>query len=171
MSYQTPANSDSIPVSQEPVAVPLSHLEHDLRLIQRYTIIHSNAPFTSSVPIVGPLIVVSKRAARYILRGLLRASIGGQDDFNAAVAEILFEFTRRASSPEPLALNDGPLDHALRALEDKDGACAGAVTLLAREIRLLQEQVRAAQLAAAENERALAELRRQIDALRRITEK
>ncbi len=166
MSHQTPVNSDSIRASQAPAAVPLSHLEHDLRLIQRYTFVHSNAPFTSNVPIVGPLIVLFKRAARSILRGLLRASLGGQDDFNAAVAEVLFEFTRRASSAEPLALNDAPLDDALRAMEDKEANRGGVVTLLAREIRLLQTQVRAAQLTASENERALADLRRQVDALR-----
>ncbi len=154
-----PANDDK--------PFPLAHLEHDLRLIQRYAFIHSNAPFTSSVPWVGPVIVAVKRAVRRALRGVLSATMGTQEEFNAAVANILFEFTRRAATPAPLTLNEAAVDEALRRLASfPDGReQAEALTLLAREIQLVREQVRAAQLSASQSERLASELLRRVAAL------
>ncbi|MGB8648887.1 MAG: hypothetical protein WCF84_26860 [Anaerolineae bacterium] len=170
MDAQTQVDSNQAPVMEESTPIPLSHLEHDLQLIQRYTFLHSSAPFTSNLPIIGPLVAAVKNAGRWALRGLLRATVGAQDEFNAAVAEILFEFTRRAASSAPLTLNDARLDEALRRLATGGPATIEVLTLLAREIQVLQAQVRAAQLAASDNERAIAELRRELDAIKRATD-
>lgn len=154
-------------VARDDEPMPLAHLEHDLRLIQRYAFIHSNAPFRSSVPWVGPAIIAVKRAVRWVLRGVLSAAVGTQEEFNAAVANILFEFTRRAATPSPLTLHEAAVDEALHRLASlPDGReQAEALTLLAREIQLLQEQVRAAQLSASESERLASELLRRVAAL------
>ncbi|MGE5140477.1 MAG: hypothetical protein ACM3JD_13500 [Rudaea sp.] len=142
--------------------LPLAHLERDLRLIQRYTFIHSDAPFTSGVPLVGPVIVLVERAARRVLRAASGGVLGSQSEFNAAVAEILFEFTRRAASPEPLALNPDALEQALALISRSDGEQARALSLLVRQVQLLEQQVRAAQLSAADGERKMAELSRRL---------
>jgi hypothetical protein len=147
--------------------LPVAHLERDLKLIQRYAFIHSNVPFKSNNPLLGGLIVAMKGTARAGLRRALAWSIGTQAEFNAAVANILFEFTRRAASPAPLTLNESALDDAQRHAASTDPhEHAEAVELLAREIQLLGEQVRAAQLTASENERLVSELRREIEILK-----
>jgi hypothetical protein len=118
------------------------------------------------VPLVGPVIVTLKNAARWILRGALSRVLGSQDEFNAAVANILFEFTRRASTPAPLELNPAAVDEAINRLSLSDnGSTRSEVLLLAREIQVLREQVRAAQLSAAENERLVSELVRRVSEL------
>jgi hypothetical protein len=149
----------------EPLAI--AHLERDLRLVQRYAFIHSDAPFTSNVPLIGPLIVALKRAGRRMLRGALSASMGTQDEFNASVANILFEFTRRAASPAPLTLNEAAVDQVLNRLSAASGdrEQVAALTMLAREMQLLREQVRAAQLSASASERLASELLRRVAAL------
>ncbi len=153
------------PANSEPLSIP--QLERELRLIQRYAFVHSNAPFQSDVPLIGPFIVAAKHAARRLLRGLLSTTVGTQDEFNAAVANILFEFTRRAATPEPLTLNDDTLDEVMRRLSTtSDGrGQAEVLRLLVREIQLLREQVRAAQLSASENERQVSELVRRVSIL------
>lgn len=145
----------------------LPHLERDLRLVRRYAFIHSDAPLTSNVPLLGPLIVAVQRAVRGLLRRAVVPAMGTQAEFNAAVAEILFEFTRRAATSSPLTLNDSALDDALRLLSSStDGReQTQALALLAREIQLLREQVRAAQLSASESERVVSELLRRVAAL------
>ena len=148
------------PAVDAPFSIP--HLERDLRLIQRYTFIHSDAPFTSGVPLVGPVIVVLKRAARRVLRGSAGAALGSQAEFNAAVAEILFEFTRRAPGPKPLTLNPDGLEQALDLVSKTDGEQARALALLVRQVQLMAQEVRAAQLSAAESERQVAELSRRV---------
>jgi hypothetical protein len=147
--------------------LPLVHLERDLRLMQRYAFIHSNAPFTSKAPLVGPLIVAVKGAARRMLRRVLNATMGTQEEFNAAVANILFEFTRRAATPTPLTLNEAASDEALRRLAASANGRerAEALILLAREIQLLRDQVRAAQLSASQSERLASELLRRVSSL------
>lgn len=142
--------------------LPLPHLERDLRLIQRYTFIHSDAPFTSGVPLVGPVIVLVKRAARRVLRAVSGGVLGSQSEFNAAVAEILFEFTRRASSDDPLTLNPAALNQALAMISKSDGEQARALSLLVRQVQLLEQQVRAAQLSAADGEHKIADLSRRL---------
>jgi hypothetical protein len=113
------------------------------------------------------VIVAVKRAVRRALRGVLSATMGTQEEFNAAVANILFEFTRRAATPAPLTLNEAAVDEALRRLASfPDGReQAEALTLLAREIQLVREQVRAAQLSASQSERLASELLRRVAAL------
>ena len=145
----------------------LPHLDHDLQIIRRYVFVHSNLPFTSNVPLLGPLLVAAKRILRWALRSVLSATIGTQDEFNAAVANVLFEFTRRAATAAPLTTNDAAADQALRLLANGSSGDASrqALTLITREIQLLRDQVRAAQLSASESERAASELLRRVAAL------
>lgn len=145
----------------------LAHLERDLQLIRRYAFVHSNLSFKPRVPLVGGLLAVGLNAARAVLRGMLTLAMGTQDEFNAAVAQVLLEFTRRAATRNPLTPSDSALDEALRILSTRASteAQANALKLVAREVQLLREQVRAAQLTATENERQASELLRRIAAL------
>jgi hypothetical protein len=141
----------------------LSHLERDLKLIRRYAFVHSHAPFRTRAPFFGAVL----NALRAVLRGMLSFALGSQDEYNAAVADVLLEFTRRAATRNPLLVDDAALDEALRLLSNgaPRDAQRDALNLIAREVQLLREQVRAAQLTASENERLTSELVRRVAAL------
>ncbi len=148
-------------------AQPIAHLDRDLRLIRRYAFVHSNMPFTVKVPLVGPAVVLLVRTARRFLRGVSAIALGPQNEFNAAVAEILFEFTRRASTSEPLTLSEATFDEAVQRLASAATSReqSEALQIVVREVQLLREQVRAAQLSASESERQVSELLRRVAAL------
>ena len=144
----------------------LPHLEQSVKTIEKYAFIHSDAPFVSRTPLVGPLIAFAKNLLRRGLRWALPIAFGSQGEFNAAVANLLVEFTHRAALAPGDAPNAVKLDDVLKQLDvsnPRDRALFTAFGMLAREIALLHESARAANLSAAEMERTLAELKREIE--------
>jgi hypothetical protein len=153
------------------VALHLPHLEHSMKIVQRYAAVYSDAPFVSNVPLFGPLIILAKNLARRVLRLPLRGAFGSQAEFNAAAADILFEFTRRAAlSQNPpraemsLAPTLGPL---ARSGQADDRAVMAALGALTQELAALRESVRAANLGAAEAEHEVMQLRQEVEKLKR----
>ncbi len=148
------------------VGTYLPHLEQSVKTIEKYAFIHLDAPFVSSTPVVGPLVALAKNLFRRVLRWTLPIALGSQDEFNAAVANLLVEFTHRAALAPSKTPNAVKLEDILRQLDmsdPRDRALLTAFGMLTREIALLHESARAANLSAAEMERALAELRREVE--------
>lgn len=151
-------------------ATVLPQLEESIKAIERYAFIRADAPFVSQTPVVGPLIAFAKNLLRRVLRWGLPFAIGSQDEFNAAVAEILVEFTHRAALAPGEPPGDVKLDGLLKQLDasnPRDRALITAFAMLTREISLLREGVRAANLSAAEMESTIAELQRELEKLKR----
>lgn len=153
------------------VALHLPHLERSMKIVQRYAAVYSDAPFASNVPLFGPLIILAKNLARGVLRVALRGAFGSQGEFNAAVADILFEFTRRAALSQNPPRAEASLAPALEQLARSpalpDRAVMAALDATAQELAALRESVRAADLGAAEAERGMMELRRELEKLKR----
>lgn len=165
---EAPSQVSATAGEADAVALHLPHLERSMKIVQRYAAVYSNAPFVSNVPLFGPIIVLAKNIARRVLRVGLSAAFGSQAEFNAAAAEILFEFTRRA------ALSQNLPDEEMRIAQLLErGAQSGqrddrtALEEVVRELAVLRESVRAANLAAAEAESQVMELRRQVEKLKR----
>jgi hypothetical protein len=153
------------------VALHLPHLEHSMKIVQRYAAAYSDAPFVSDVPLFGPLIVLARNLARRVLQVALRGTFGSQLEFNAAVADILFEFTRRAAlsqNPPRAEMGLAPILRQLaRPGQADDRAVMAALDALMQELEALRESVRGANLAAAEAERELMQLRQEVEKLKR----
>lgn len=153
------------PVSTDP-ALYVPHLDRALQLVRKYSFVYSDAPFRSRVPLIGPWIAGVKGLARRALRAAVGVAWGSQAEFNAAVAEILFEFTRRAT----LAQAPQPAETALMArlaappagTDGREQALAAALQDLARQVDALRAGVQAANLSAAAAEQRLAELAREL---------
>ncbi len=148
--------------TQSPISLP--HLQRDLALIQRYAAIYSETPYTSRVPLFGPIIVLFKNIARRLLRRTAAAGLGTQAEFNSAVAHILFEFTRRATTAGPLALNGSAIEEAwLRVANAKPSSNqSAAMTELLHDFKVLLDKVYAAQMSASQAEQDVAVLRREV---------
>ncbi len=154
-------------------ALYLPHLQRSLKIVQRYAAVESDAPFVSQLPLIAPLVVRGKTFARRVLRGSLRGAFGSQAEFNAAVAEILFEFTRRAAvaqNPPPTPANRVNSFEATCQPDSRDPVLGAVLRDLMQEIAALRESTRAANLSAAEAERAVAELRRELEQLKHSAE-
>jgi hypothetical protein len=152
------------------VALHLPHLERSMKIVQRYAAVHSDAPFVSNVPLLGPVIVLVKKLVRGVLRVSLRGAFGSQAEFNAAAADILFEFTRRAAIPQNPAPSEmlfaQMLGQLARSGQADDPAVAASLERLVRELGALRESVRAANLAAAESEREIMQMRQEVEKLK-----
>lgn len=153
----------------DPVALYLPHLERSMKIVQRYAALNSDAPFVSNVPLFGPLIALVKELARRVLRASLRGALGSQAEFNLAVADILFEFTRRAAVSNPIAAepssHPGLAEHLPPSKSDT--RAAADLEAFSQELAALRESVRAANLGAAEAERQVSELHREVETLKR----
>jgi hypothetical protein len=155
----------------DPVALHLPHLARSMKIVQRYAAVYSDAPFVSNLPLFGPLIVLAKNLVRGVLRLALRGAFGSQGEFNAAAADILFEFTRRATLPQNSPRTEmrlAPiLDPLARSGQAEDREAAAALGRFVQELEALRESIRAANLAAADTEREVMQLRQEVEKLRR----
>lgn len=155
----------------DPVTLQMPHLERSMKIIQRYADAYSDVPFDSSIPLLGPLIILGKNLARRVLRTGLSAGFGSQAEFNAAVGEILFEFTRRAALSQNLP--DRRPGKTTRGVpraptgNEPDPAPPAGFDAFTQELVALRESVRAANLSATEAERQVIQLRQEIERFKR----
>lgn len=165
---QPPAQASTAADDIDAVSLHLPHLARSMKIVQRYAAVYSDAPFVSSVPLFGPLVILAKNLARRLLRAALSGAFGSQAEFNAAAAEILFEFTRRAALSQNLPQEEMRITQLLeRDVQRGQRDGPAALEEIVRELAAVRESVRAANLAAAEAERQVMELRQQVDELKR----
>lgn len=172
---ESPAQASRASEETDAVALHLPQLERSMKIVQRYAAVYSDVPFVSNVPLFGPLIVFARNLARRALRLTLSGAFGSQAEFNAAAAEILFEFTRRAAVSQDLPPEEKQLVRALdrvaRSGQADYGAVLTALEGMVQELAVLRESTRAANLAAAGAEQQVMQLRQEVERLKHTDSK